>query len=434
MASADRVLILYTTRYRTGGDKFARAAEVLRSTKGASAMARAVESKADFLREIESATSAGEKISELHFIGHSGLYGIMFGTTDWPEQFSPYEWTQTKIPFAVGGQAFFHACRTGRWFAPFFARTFGVRTHGHFWYTTVSLNPSKFVWEGFSSGAKPIYIVSVAGKKSHGVLGSMMKYISRPQTYELLSFEPSVPEEDRTYDSVASLYDNTFEDIAVRNDELSWLRRQLSTMPSARLLDIGCGTGSFLRAIEDLVEQADGVDLSSGMIEQARKRALANGSSTQFTRIDGPRLPFADNTFDVVTSILSFRYLDWDPIIAEILRVMKPGGHLLVIDMVAKPVELRNMPRFFIDKLRHQWTLWRNPRYREALRKMVSNAGWKQMLKHNPMRAEHEYLWYFKSRFPGSDLRVINYAWNSRILAFKSAPIEHKKVEALSYP
>jgi ubiquinone/menaquinone biosynthesis C-methylase UbiE len=432
-----RVLILYTTRYRTGGDKFARAADVLKNEKtadGFEVTCESVESKAEFLYQIENVLGRGHLITELHFIGHSGLYGVMFGTTDWPEQFSPHEWSQMKIPFAPGARAYFHACRTGRWFAPFFAREFGVNTYGHFWYTTVSKSKDRFVWEGFRKSTNPIYIVSVAGKKSHGFFGSLLKYIGKPKIFALTEFEPPSELIDRTYDSVAALYDDTFEDISVRSDELKWLRSQLLQITARTLLDIGCGTGSFLRGIEDLVESAHGVDLSQGMIEHARKRALNCGSKTRFSKIDGPRLPFADNSFDVVTSILSFRYLDWDPVVSEILRVLRPGGHLLVIDMVAKPIELKNIPRFLVDKLRHQATLLRHPHYRHALRKMVSHQSWKKMLKHNPMRAEHEYLWYFKSRFPGNDLRVINYAWNSRILALKSAPIEQKKVESLSFP
>ena len=148
----------------------------------------------------------------------------------------------------------------------------------------------------------------------------MKKFLLHPRSYPMLEFEPPTEEIDTTYDGVAPLYDETFEDISVRADELRWLRRRLSELHKPRLLDLGCGTGSFLRAIEDLVEQARGVDLSAGMISHALKRSTSGGKLS-FTKIDGPQLPFADDSFDVVTSILSFRYLDWDPIIAEVLRV-----------------------------------------------------------------------------------------------------------------
>src|SRR5205085_11281264 len=106
-----------------------------------------VESKADFLKAMQRIRSEGELLNEFHFIGHSGMYGIMFGTTAWPEQFSPHEWRSISLPFAPDAKAYFHACRSARWFAPFFARTFGVTTYGYYWYTTFSLHPSKFRWE-----------------------------------------------------------------------------------------------------------------------------------------------------------------------------------------------------------------------------------------------------------------------------------------------
>ena len=136
-------LIAYTTRYRGGGAEFERAATTLANAlrarnPAAEVRLRATERKADFVREIDELWSAGERISELHFLGHSGMYGIMFGSRAWPEQFSPEEWRQLRIPFEEGATAYFHACRTARWFAPFFARTFGVCAYGHHGYTSVS--------------------------------------------------------------------------------------------------------------------------------------------------------------------------------------------------------------------------------------------------------------------------------------------------------
>jgi len=45
-------------------------------------------------------------------------------------------------------------------------------------------------------------------------------------------------------------------------------------------------------------------------------------------------LPFDEAKFDVVISLMSFRYLDWDPLLREVKRVMKPGGKFLIVDMV----------------------------------------------------------------------------------------------------
>ncbi len=438
MSGQGCILILHTTLYREGGKDFDLAAREMERAKlaefpGRPVIRKTVESKKAFVAEINAVAEQTKQIAELHFIGHSGMYGIMFGTTKWPEQFSPFEWKNMTIPFATDARAYFHSCRSGRWFAQFFATIFRVKAYGYFWYTTVSSRPDRFVWRRSSGTDQPAFIISVPGRKSHGLAGSLKKFLLKPRTFPMLEFAPPSENVDTTYDSVAPLYDETFEDISVRADELRWLRGELSQMQKPALLDIGCGTGSFLRAIEDLVETANGVDLSGGMVAHAQKRSTASGKLS-FSKIDGPQLPFANDSFDVVTSVLSFRYLDWDPIIAEILRVLKPGGRLLIIDMVAAPVKCRHWPRLLIDKLRQYRTQNMHARYREALRKMVSDPRWKKMLEYNPIRAEHEMKWYLESRFPGSRLEVINYGWNSRVLAFASPPLHEKTVPALSFP
>ena len=438
MNGAGCILILHTTLYREGGAEFDLAARELERSKqaefpGRVVIRKAVESKKAFVAEIDAVAGQSLQIGELHFIGHSGMYGIMFGTTSWPEQFSPFEWKSMKIPFAADARACFHSCRSGRWFARFFATVFRVKAYGYFWYTTVSSRCDRFAWRRAQDHGKPAFIISVPGRKSHGLMGSVKKFLFRPRTFPMLEFDPPSEKIDTTYDGVAPLYDETFEDISVRADELHWLRRSLSELRDPKLLDIGCGTGSFLRAVEDLIEKAQGVDLSAGMVAHAQKRSTVSGKLS-FCKIDGPQLPFADGSFDVVTSVLSFRYLDWDPIIAEILRVLKPGGRLFIIDMVAAPVKLRHWPRLLIDKLRQYRNLRKHPRYREALRKMVTDPRWKKMLEYNPIRAEHEMKWYLGSRFPGGKSEVINYGWNSRVLAFASPPLHEKKVAEMSFP
>lgn len=432
------IVILYTTLYREGGSKFQRVAETLKKQKEKefptfNIICEAVESKGAFVNELTGVAKKGSKIHELHFIGHSGMYGIMFGTTSWPEQLSPHEWRNLEIPFADEAKAFFHACRTARWFAPFFARTFKVQTFGYFWYTTVSRNSERFVFDVSNDKSTPLFIVSVPGKKSHGISGFLKKHLLRAETFPLVEFKPTNELIDTTYDSVAHLYDQTFEDITVRQDELIWLRGHLKNCNNPKILDIGCGTGSFVRAVRDLVQEAHGVDLSQGMITHASKRSESD-AKIQFKKIDGPVLPYPDNSFDVVTSVLSFRYLDWDPIIHEILRVLKPGGRIMIIDMVAAPVKLREWPVFLKDKIRQRLTQTTNASFRTALNKMVKDPNWKKMLEYNPIRAEHEFKWYLNSRFPGSELNVINYAFHSRMLAFCSKPLHQKTVEKISYP
>jgi SAM-dependent methyltransferase len=428
-----RIVILHTTRYREGGAKFARAAAQLAEEKArafpdCTIELAAVETKAEFLRALEGPRA----IEELHFLGHSGIYGIMFGTTAWPEQMSPHEWRMTKIPFATGARAYFHACRTARWFAPFFARTFGVRAYGYFWYTTVSLDRDRFVWDAFAKPDAPRWIVSVPGRKSDGILGSLRKFALRPRSFPLLGFDPKPETAPGSYDPVAALYDETFADASVRRAELRWLRRAIGA-GRPRILEIGCGTGAFLRGVRDLVTHGDGVDVSAEMLARARDRSR-DDPRLAFRKIEGPSLPFPDDSFDVVVSVLSFRYLDWDPIVGEILRVLRPGGRLLVVDMVAAPPKLREWPLVVRDKIAQRATEIARPRYRRALRRMVDDPSWASMLEANPIRAEHEMRWYLGSRFPRGTIEVLDRGRTARILAFDSGPIQRKSLEALSYP
>jgi ubiquinone/menaquinone biosynthesis C-methylase UbiE len=432
------ILILYTTLYRDGGDKFARAARTLEAEKrrerpDAAVRAAAVESKADVVARFREAGEAGDPIEELHFIGHSGMYGPMFRTRRMPEQFSPHEWRTLEIPFAPGARAYFHACRTARWFAPFFARTFGVPTYGYHWYTSVSLRPDRFRWEQLSLRPDPpLYVLGCPGRKSHGLLGSLGKYATgRAETMK--RFDPAPPEGDPTYDSVAALYDQVFEDITVREDEWRWLDGRFPGGKPVRVLDIGCGNGALLLQLGERVESGVGVDASAGMIERARHRA-AGTAKLQFVHVDGPALPFPDASFDVVVSLLSFRYLDWDPVMGEIRRVLRPGGRLLVVDMVTAPVRWRETPQLLAGKAREYAGRLRRRGFTRRLRRMVSDERWRTMLRYNPIRAEHEMKWYLESRFPGRRVETINVGWNARVLAFDSGPLEPGSVAAQSYP
>ncbi len=431
------IVVMYTTIYRLGGHQFPVVARTLADDKREAGfegeiIARAVESKLDILKALDEIRQAGQRIKEFHFVGHSGMYGPMYGTVAFPEQFSPYEWEQMDIPFAEDGSAYFFCCRSARWFAPFFARTFNVPTYGFFWYTTFSRSKTKYVAAGDKTDGK-LYTIGCKGRKSHGFAASIQKRLGFMPAEEMKRFDPRPPDGDTSYDHVAELYDAAFVDIRVRKDEWKWLGLHLPQGEKLAMLDIGCGNGALLHALADRVVMGRGVDESAGIIERARLKNAAN-THLEFQKINGPVLPFADHTFDVVTSLMSFRYLDWDPLLTEIKRVTKPGGKFLIIDMVTVPVAAREYPRLLKDKLRTRSDQKANTTFDAALKKLVSHPDWKKMLEYNPIRSEHEMKWYLESRFPGQKVEILNMAWNSRIVAFDSGPIENGIEVKLSYP
>jgi ubiquinone/menaquinone biosynthesis C-methylase UbiE len=430
------IWIGFTTTYRGGSREFARAAKTLAAAKraefpDAEVRLAPLELKSQFTDAMKSLTSDNEVLQELHFIGHSGMYGVMFGSTKWPEQMSPHEWQALPIPFAKNARAYFHACRTARWFAGFFASVYGVETFGHHGYTTMSKTPERFT--RLKKKSDPVFVVSCPGKKTHGLSGSLQKYVMHARTFPMTRFVRGESPERASYDAVAPLYAAAFDDIRLRKAEWKWLTRELSKNVSApRVLDIGCGTGSLLRALAPRIGKSVGVDISRGMIDEANRRGISGQLS--FETIDGPRLPFADNSFDVVTSFLSFRYLDWDPIIREIARVLTPEGRFLLVDMVEKPWDLRVSPLLLRGFLRTAKSrLSRNPQHR-ALREMVSKKEWKQMVATNPIRAEHEYRWYLESRFPGAGLVTLDVTRTKRTVAFASTPMNEARLTPLAFP
>ena len=96
-----------------------------------------------------------------------------------------------------------------------------------------------------------------------------------------------------------------------------------------RILNAGCGAGPLLAALRDGGAIVTGFDKSAGMIELARRR-LGDDADLQVADLGSP-LPFPDGTFDDVTASLVLHYLeDWGPTLAELRRVLKPGGRLIV--------------------------------------------------------------------------------------------------------
>lgn len=439
----------HTTHYRGGSAEFAVVARTLARDLAAAhpdaeVIVAPLQRKADFVRAHADLAAAGRRLRELHFVGHSGMYGIMFGSVAWPEQFSPHEWRTLAatggIAFAHGARAYFHACRTGRWFAPFIARTFGITAHGHHGYTTVSTRADRFSWAGPRAHTQPqLYLVATPGKKSHGLLGSVKKY--RGAAAEpMLVCEPARPTGTTSYDKVAELYDRAYVDIRVRGPEWAWVKAHAEAARAdlgrpLRLLEVGCGNGALLRALDDegLLERGQGLDDSVEMLARAQARS-AGRARLQFGRIVGPVIDAPDSSVDVVLSFLSFRYLDWDPLMAEIRRVLAPGGRVWMVDMVEQPVRARELHHLARGVVQHALAPRQHPQFAADLAALTAHPDWQTMVKYNPIRAEHEYKWYFESRFPGRTLELLNVTPRQRVVAFDTGPLPKGQSAPLSFP
>ncbi|MBN3457209.1 methyltransferase domain-containing protein [Mycobacterium sp. DSM 3803] len=439
------IWVAHTTHYRGGSAEFAVAAatmarELAAAHPDAEVIVSGLHHKADFTAELTRFADTGRVISQLHLISHSGMYGPMFGSTGWPEQFSPHEWRTLTIPFAADGAAYFHACRTARWFAPFFADVFGVPTSGNRNYTTVSARGDRFSWAGRRPAARrDLYLIDTPGRKSHGWAGSVRKYLGSPAA-PLVRSMPAPGKPAGTYDPVAALYDRAYADIRVRAAEWQWVSDRAAHAGAElgralRVLEIGCGTGALLRALDEegVIDFGIGVDTSTPMLDRARAHN-PDRSRLRFMSVDGPALDVPDDHVDVVISFLSFRYLDWDPIMAEIRRVLVPGGRLWVVDMVEHPVRFRELGVLARTAAAHVRVRRARPQFDADLAALTTHPDWQEMRRYNPIRAEHEYRWYFASRFPGTRLDLLTATPSQRVVAFDSGPLAKGTTAPLTYP
>ncbi len=102
-----------------------------------------------------------------------------------------------------------------------------------------------------------------------------------------------------------------------------------------KILDVGCGTGSLAARVRTAVPQVEvwGVDLVSEMLAKGQPRWRAHRGHVFPVQGDSERLPFGPCTFDIVTCANSFHhYPRQDRAVAEMKRVLRPGGRLMLID------------------------------------------------------------------------------------------------------
>jgi ubiquinone/menaquinone biosynthesis C-methylase UbiE len=108
-----------------------------------------------------------------------------------------------------------------------------------------------------------------------------------------------------------------------------------------RILDAGCGSGPIAAALRDRGATVTGFDSSAGMLELARRR-LGPDADLHLADLASP-LPFPDGAFDDVIAALVLHYLeDWTGPLAELRRVLRPGGRLIVAVDHPFAIELMN--------------------------------------------------------------------------------------------
>ena len=186
-------------------------------------------------------------------------------------------------------------------------------------------------------------------------------------------------EAKRSYDRISRYYD--FLTGAFERKYAEKALKRLSVLEGETTLEIGFGTGRCLKRMAESVGptgKAYGIDLSSGMMEIAKKRVerAGLGDRVRLLRGDAASLPFDDRTFDAVFMSFTLELLDTPeiPIVLEqIKRVLKPEGRLAIVSMSRESEESTFLKLY-------EWLHNRLPKYIDCrpiyVEQAVTQAGY----------------------------------------------------------
>lgn len=144
----------------------------------------------------------------------------------------------------------------------------------------------------------------------------------------------------RMFDSIAGTYDRLNHTLSLGIDKI-WRRKGIAFLrpfSPASILDIATGTGDLAISMHRRLkaDRIIGADISEGMMDVGRRKVAEAGLSEHisFEYQDCTALTYPDNTFDAVTAAFGVRnFEDIEQGISEMYRVLKPGGHLMILEL-----------------------------------------------------------------------------------------------------
>lgn len=168
---------------------------------------------------------------------------------------------------------------------------------------------------------------------------------------------------ERMFDNIAHRYDflNHFLSVGIDN---VWRKKAINKLAAVKpksVLDIATGTGDVAFEVKKRLNPTTlvGLDLSEGMLSFAREKAKKRGleNSIQFVKGDSENLQFADNSFEGVTVSFGVRnFENLEKGLAEIYRVLTPGGKLVVLEF-SKPKKfpIKQLYNFYFTNILPLW-------------------------------------------------------------------------------
>jgi len=149
----------------------------------------------------------------------------------------------------------------------------------------------------------------------------------------------------KAYNKMADCYDASFDGKFTRKFKDA-LVRAVRLPENSRVLDVACGNATLLAMLAEKEKiQGYGVDISDQMIVQAQGRHV----EMEFHVASCEKLPFADETMDIVTVCASYHHFpDVNAFAAEAKRILRPRGHIYIAEIYL-PAFVRKIANFFMS-------------------------------------------------------------------------------------
>ena len=171
----------------------------------------------------------------------------------------------------------------------------------------------------------------------------------------------------RTFDKMASKYEKNYygSQSRIMYKEMAL---KIEKFKHDSILDLGCGKGFFLENLKEYKSKLFGADISPQMIKYAQERI---GKYAELKVADSENLPWENNSFDIITCILSFHHYP-DPMTSlnEMKRVLKTNGHI-TIGEIWVPAPFRTLANLYM----------KSKLCRTGDVKVYSKHEWQNMLK-----------------------------------------------------
>lgn len=157
-----------------------------------------------------------------------------------------------------------------------------------------------------------------------------------------------------------------------------------------RVLDVGCGPGIMTAALAYDAKEIVAFDITPEMISRARQRCETEGlTNVQFQVGQAEKLPFEDASFNVIVTRLTFHHFS-DPaiVLSEMKRVIKPGGTIIIADIISSEIPEES-------ELHNALEILRDPSHI----RMIPRSEFKELIESAKLNIKEEDSWIKKREF-----------------------------------